>query len=173
MKINLTIKQEAFAQAFIRLGDKSAAYREVYSCNNLKPKSIHELASTLSTNIKVASRIKELQDIARKASEHEFSHTITDSLKLDFQLINRYNKHLEILENQHSTTKQVNAAKRAMAFIKVQGFNAAMDRVSKKLGFYEKNNEQLTPTIGNEQFTEENQKRIDELINKALGKKPV
>lgn len=164
---NLTLKQEAFTQAFVRLGDKSAAYREVYSCENMKSSTIHSKACLLSENGKVRARIEELQDIAKKISETQFKHTITDSLKLDFQLINRYNKHLEILENQQSTAKEVNAAKRAMAFIKVQGFNAAMDRVSKKLGFYEKNNEQKQPVIELEGFTPDKEKRLKELIAKA------
>ena len=112
----------------------------------------------------------ELQIIAKNIAEAEFNHTLKDSLKLDFELINRYKKHLEILENPLSTTKQVNTAKRAMGFIKVQGFNAAMDRVSKKLGFYEKNNEQKQTIYDKEGFTPDKKKRLEELIAKATDK---
>lgn len=164
---NLTLKQENFALAFIRLGDKSAAYREVYSCSNMKPATIHSKASLLSDNGKVRARLEELQSIAKNVAEIEFKHTLKDSLNLDFELINRYNKHLQILENPLSTTKQVNTAKRAMAFIKVQGFNAAMERVSKKLGFYEKNNEQKQSIYDFEGFTPDKKKRLDELLAKA------
>lgn len=168
---NLTLKQENFAQAFIRLGDKSAAYREVYSCQNMKTTTIHSKASLLSDQGKVRARIEELQSIAKNVAEVEFNHTLKDSLKLDFELINRYKKHLEILENPLSTTKQVNTAKRAMAFIKVQGFNAAMERVSKKLGFYEKNNEQKHSSYDTDSFTPDKKKRLEELILKATGQK--
>jgi phage terminase small subunit len=165
---NLTLKQERFAQAYIRLGDKSAAYREAYSCENMRPETIHSKACILSENGKVRARIEELQNIAKSISETEFKHTITDSLKLDFELINRYKKHMDVLENPTSTTKQVNIAKRAMAFIKVQGFNAAMDRVSKKLGFYEKNNEQNQPIVNvGEGFTPDMEKRLKYLLEKA------
>ena len=57
----LTIKQEAFCQAYLRLGDKSAAYREAYSCLKMKPETIHAMASKLSSDQKVAIRIEQLQ----------------------------------------------------------------------------------------------------------------
>jgi len=85
---NLTIKQEAFCQAYIRLGDKSAAYREAYNCSRLKDKSVNELASKLSTGIKVASRIKELQSKVAKIAEKKFEITSTEMLR-----------HLNILRN--------------------------------------------------------------------------
>jgi phage terminase small subunit len=85
---NPTIKQEAFCQAYIRLGDKSAAYREAYNCLRLKDKSVNELASKLSINIKVASRIKELQSKVAKIAEKKFEITSTEMLR-----------HLNILRN--------------------------------------------------------------------------
>ena len=77
---NLTIKQEAFCQAYIRLGDKSAAYREAYNCLRLKDKSVNELASKLSTNIKVTSRIKELQSKVAAIAEKKFNITSEEML---------------------------------------------------------------------------------------------
>jgi len=165
---NLTLKQERFAQAYVQLGDKSAAYREAYSCEKMKDTTIHSKACILSENGKVRARIEELQNIAKTISEEGFLHTITDSLKLDFMVINKYEKHLKVLENPASTIRQINIAKRALAFIKVQGFNAAMDRVSKKLGFYEKNNEQNKPIFNlTEGFTPDKEKRLLELVKKA------
>jgi len=55
---NLTLKQEAFCQAFIRLGDKSAAYREAYSTKNMKPESINRKSFELFNEVKIRSRIK-------------------------------------------------------------------------------------------------------------------
>lgn len=85
---NLTIKQEAFCQAFIRLGDKSAAYREVYSCSKMKDKSVHELSCKLSNNIKVTSRIKELQAEVAIIAKEKFQITSEEMLR-----------HLNILRN--------------------------------------------------------------------------
>ncbi len=62
MKTNhLTIKQEAFCQAYIRTGDKSAAYREAYSSERMKPESIHVRACKLSNETKISTRIAELR----------------------------------------------------------------------------------------------------------------
>jgi len=85
---NLTPKQEAFCQAYIRLGDKSAAYREAYSTSKLKDKSINELASTLSRGIKVASRIKELQSKVAIIADKKFNINAETILR-----------HLDILRN--------------------------------------------------------------------------
>jgi phage terminase small subunit len=89
MKINdLTLKQEAFCQAYIRLGDKSAAYREAYNTSRLKDKSVNELASTLSSGIKVASRIAFLQSKVAAIAEKKFNITAEEMLR-----------HLNILRN--------------------------------------------------------------------------
>ncbi len=78
---NLTIKQEAFCQTYILTGDKSSAYRGSYNTTKLKDKSVHELASTLSSNIKVASRIKELQAKASVIAEKKFNITTEEMLR--------------------------------------------------------------------------------------------
>lgn len=84
----LTIKQEAFCQAYMRLGDKSAAYREVYSCSNMKAETVHERASRLSNEYKVSTRIEELQSKVRDIAEKEFNITHKEILR-----------HLDILRN--------------------------------------------------------------------------
>lgn len=85
---NLTLKQEAFCQAFIRLGDKSAAYREAYNTSRLKDKSVNELASHLSSNVKVASRIEYLRSKIAAIAEKKFNITQEEMLR-----------HLNILRN--------------------------------------------------------------------------
>jgi len=85
---DLTIKQEAFCQAYIRLGDKSAAYREAYNTSRLKDKSVNELASHLSSNVKVASRIAFLQSKVAAIAEKKFNITAEEILR-----------HLNILRN--------------------------------------------------------------------------
>lgn len=62
----LTPKQEAFAQAYMQTGSASEAYRTAYDASKSKPESVHRLAYGVLENVKVASRIKELQNQAQQ-----------------------------------------------------------------------------------------------------------
>ena len=57
----LTAKQEAFAQALADGMTQADAYRKAYSVREATTKSVHELASKLAKNAKVASRIDALK----------------------------------------------------------------------------------------------------------------
>lgn len=57
----LTAKQEAFAQALADGMTQADAYRKAYSVRDATTKSVHELASKLAKNTKVASRVDELR----------------------------------------------------------------------------------------------------------------
>ncbi|ELY2490266.1 terminase small subunit [Cronobacter sakazakii] len=57
----LTIKQEAFCQAYIETGNASEAYRTAYAADKMKPEAVHVQASNLKDNPKIALRLKELQ----------------------------------------------------------------------------------------------------------------
>lgn len=85
---NLTKKQEDFCQAYMKLGDKSAAYREVYACRNMKPESVNRLAFALFSNIKITSRLTVLQEKAAIIAEKKFNITSETILR-----------HLDILRN--------------------------------------------------------------------------
>lgn len=64
----LTIKQEKYAQGlFARLSQREA-YKASYNCENMTDKSIDELACVLASNIKVSSRLAELQDMVTERS---------------------------------------------------------------------------------------------------------
>lgn len=85
---NLTIKQEAFCQAYIRLGDKSAAYREAYSTSKMKSVTISRKAQELFNNGIVTARINELQSKVAAIAEKKFNITSEEMLR-----------HLNILRN--------------------------------------------------------------------------
>lgn len=85
---NLTIKQEDFCQAYIRLGDKSAAYRDAYSTSNMKATTIHKRSCELFDNGAVAGRIEELRAKVAVIAEKKFEITTTEMLR-----------HLNILRN--------------------------------------------------------------------------
>ena len=76
-KVNkLTLKQEAFAMAYVESGNASKAYKTVYNVNdNASDNSISVEASKLRNNPKITLRILELQELA------QVRHSITiDSL---------------------------------------------------------------------------------------------
>ncbi|MER8481185.1 terminase small subunit [Mesorhizobium sp. M1322] len=65
-KPELTAKQEAFAVAWVELGSASEAYRRTHDVGaETKPESIWSAASRCLGDVKVQSRIKELQAEAR------------------------------------------------------------------------------------------------------------
>jgi len=55
----LTHKQEIFCVEYIKTGNASEAYRNVYSCVNSKPETVHRSAKELLDNPKIATRIQE------------------------------------------------------------------------------------------------------------------
>ncbi len=59
--IALTLKQENFIQGVVKGLTQADAYRAAYKAGNMKPDSIHQLASKLMANPKVASRAAELR----------------------------------------------------------------------------------------------------------------
>ncbi|RXO38238.1 terminase small subunit [Salmonella enterica] len=76
----LTIKQEAFCQAYIETGNASEAYRTAYAADKMKPEAVHVQASKLQDNPKIALRIKELRGEIKKR------HNVTvDSLLAELE----------------------------------------------------------------------------------------
>ncbi|EBW4243763.1 terminase small subunit [Salmonella enterica subsp. enterica serovar Brunei] len=76
----LTIKQEAFCQAYIETGNASEAYRTAYAADKMKAEAIHVKASELLSNGKVSVRLKELQ------GEIKQRHNVTvDSLLAELE----------------------------------------------------------------------------------------
>jgi phage terminase small subunit len=65
----MTPKQETFARTYVETGCASTAYRAAYDCSKTTDKSIHENASKLLKNAKVAPRIEELRQGHQKRHE--------------------------------------------------------------------------------------------------------
>lgn len=59
--MKLTPKQEKFCQEYIKTGNASEAYRLSYDTSKMKPESVNRLAKALFDNVKIRSRIEELQ----------------------------------------------------------------------------------------------------------------
>lgn len=84
--LDLTPKQEAFAQAYLETGNASEAYRRAYDVSpESKPNTVEKRACELLKNGKVSGRVAELQERARK--RHDINvDTITEMLKEDREL---------------------------------------------------------------------------------------
>lgn len=73
--MTLTIKQEAFCQAYIETGNASEAYRTAYAADKMKTDSVNRKAKELIDNGKIAARVAELR------GEIKARHNVTvDSL---------------------------------------------------------------------------------------------
>jgi len=69
---SLTIKQEAFCQAYVqRKSNASEAYRATYDASKMKPATVNRNAKALLDNNKIATRISELQVDVR--NEHNIT----------------------------------------------------------------------------------------------------
>jgi len=77
----LTYKQEAFAQAYMRTGEKSTAYREVYKCDKMKSNVINIKAQQVFNNGNVLVRVQELQKEAEKIAKEKFGVTSEEILR--------------------------------------------------------------------------------------------
>jgi phage terminase small subunit len=66
MSDKLTQKQEAFALAYVEIGNASEAYRRAYYAENMQPQTVWVKASELLSNGNVAVRVMELQEAARE-----------------------------------------------------------------------------------------------------------
>ena len=73
---SMTVKKENFARAFHRHGNASAAYREAYNAENMKPETIVKRAGELLTDGGVTGLLEELKAETRK--EHRL--TVSDLL---------------------------------------------------------------------------------------------
>lgn len=178
----LTIKQEAFCQAYIKLGDKTAAFREAYSCLNMKNETIHVRACKLAVEYNISTRISELQGELKERNNvtiDEIVNTLSDMLKFDIAELYDSNGSLK---NIHSIPKKarmmiaqldtdnivikgqnVGTVKKLKVFDKL----SVVEKLMKHLGGYEKDNAQKS-TISIDDV-EGRQKRIDELMKKAQG----
>jgi phage terminase small subunit len=159
---SLTIKQEAFCQAYIRLGDKSAAYREAYNTSKMKSESINVKAVHLSNEVKISTRIEELRKEIKednKVTISEVLNTLSDMLRFDVAELYDSNGNLK---NIHSIPKKarlmisqletdeirvrnesIGQVKKVKVFDKMQ----AIEKLMKHLGGYEKDNEQKAPVL--------------------------
>lgn len=176
----LTKKQEDFCQAYIRLGDKSAAYREAYSTSKMKPESINRKSFELFNEVKIRSRVEVLQKevaIRNKITIDELVQTLAGMVRFDIaELYNEKGALKPIHEMSPEARRMISELDTYEEFYgfgedkqligytkKVKTIRKldAIEKLMKHLGGYSKDNEQKKPEIHvnwNEQKTYENPK---------------
>lgn len=190
MELKLTLKQEAFCQAYIRLGDKSAAYREAYSTSKMKNETINRVAFELHQNPKITARIGYLKSQIQednKVTINEIVNTLADMLRFDIAELYDSNGNLlnlksipkkaRLMISQLETDEirfkgeVVGQVKKVKVFDKMQ----SIEKLMKHLGGYEKDNNQKQPVVNVDasvEFSDAKKERLKELLergNKVLS----
>lgn len=169
----LTIKQEKAVQAFIRLGDKSAAYREAYDCSGMKPASINRKAVELFENVKITARIAEYQQKTAKRHEITVDRLVEEWSKIaftDFSEIMDFEKGTITLTDFKKLTPAQRACIKKFKFkteeklkydengepvrtpvdlveIELYDKQIALSNLGKHIGFYAVDNKQKQPVV--------------------------
>lgn len=144
MSSKLTIKQENFCNTYIECGNASEAYRSAYSCSKMKSESVNRLAFALLNNIKIASRVAELQaelkaksDITKERVLNKLSAVldskITDYLDFDGIFIS-FKPSCDWTEKQALAVESIKEGKNGIE-LKLHGNSWTVERICKMLGF--------------------------------------
>jgi phage terminase small subunit len=84
MSDKLTIKQEKYAQGLFAGLSQREAYKQAYSCENMTDKSIDEVACVLAADLKVKSRLEELENELKLRNMVTIERVVTEYAKLGF-----------------------------------------------------------------------------------------
>lgn len=143
-KTKLTIKQEAFCNKYIELGNATEAYLASYDAENMSIKTRTRKAHELFKNKNVSARIKELQDEVKADSDitkdriiEELSAIleakITDYLEFDGVSIS-FKPFDELTERQVKAIESIKHGKHGIE-LKLHGKSWTIERICKMLGF--------------------------------------
>lgn len=119
--MKLTRKQEAFALAYIKTGNASAAYRTVYDAGNMAAPSINVAASRVLKNAKVALRVAELRAPALAKAAMDAQETILEIVRIARAVPDEPLRYADKLR--------------------------ALDMLAKRFGIYERDNKQRGPNL--------------------------
>lgn len=108
----LPIKKENFCNYYIECGNASEAYRRSYSCKGWKDESVWVKASSLLCDIKIKSRIKELQKEQRGKSDITKEKILGELANIAFSSIaDIHNSWIERTEFENLSPRQKSAIK--------------------------------------------------------------
>lgn len=157
--MKLTVKQENFCNYYVESGNASEAYRRAYTCDGWKDKSVWEKASTLLTDVKVQSRVRELQEEQKDRSDITKEKILAELSNIAFSSIaHLHNTWIERKDFELLTDKQKSSIKSIstkvlkknvgtnedpvivdVEYVKIELYDKikAIERICKMLGFDE------------------------------------
>lgn len=154
----LTVKKEAACQAYIKLGDKSAAYRSVFNTSRMKPETVNQRAYELFKESEVTARIEFLQQNIANRNEIEIDELVkclAGMVRFDVGELYDENGQLKQIHEMSLTARQmitqldtfeqhdnkgefIGTTKKIRTIPKLD----AIEKLMKHLGAYEKDNQQ-------------------------------
>lgn len=159
----LTPKQEAFARHVAgTTGTLSDAYRTIYSAARMSDKQVHEEASRLAANHKVAARIAELRERAAERAEISMGHTLREIARLAFfdvrKLVGDDGTPKPLQELDEDTAAAISSVDLArignaevgvgeVLKVRMADKLQALEKLAKYLGLYEQDNRQKTDPL--------------------------
>lgn len=160
-KKKLTLKQEKFCHEYVKNGgNASDAYRSAYDTKNMKSATVNRKAAELMSDGKITARIEELQKAAQKRTEITIDRVLKEIAAIAF--VDAY----EIWDdegNMKPISQIPESARRAIVGLekkvvvgqsveetlkaKLADKNAALEKLMKHLGGYERDNKQKQSEI--------------------------
>lgn len=158
----LTVKQEAFARAYIETGgNASEAYRRSYSAGKMKPETVNREAHTLLENPKVATRITTMQAAAQKRHEVTIDRVVGEYVKVAFADAGDYfewgpggvrvKDKSELTPEQRAVVAEVSQTITpggGTIKVKLHDKLNALEKLGKHLGMFKADNEQAGKAAG-------------------------
>lgn len=160
--MSLTVKQEAFAQAYIELGDKSSAYRSAYDAESMNPNSIAVAAQEVFRNPNVSLRIEELKEEIRERNKIKIDdvlEVLSDMIKFDISELYDENDRLKSIHDIPKAHRQMISSLKIEELyndnfpigqvkeVKTLNKLDVIEKLMKHLGGYEKDNQQRKTEI--------------------------
>ena len=140
----LTPKQTKFIDTYIETGNASEAYRQAYSCQNMKDSTINVKASEMLKNGKIRVRIEELQRDLKKSSDIRKEAILEELSCIAFADIRDYVKFTgkrisfksfdELTDRQARAIESIKKSKYGIE-LKLHGKNWTIERICKMLGY--------------------------------------
>ena len=161
MATKLTLKQENFCLAYIETGNATEAYRRAYNTERMKPETANRNAKLMLDDNKIATRLAEFRKPVIEKTKLTLERVIIENMNVAFfdirTILDEQGNLLpisewpaaagaaissiEILEQYEGSGKErqfVGYLKK----VKLVEKGAALDRLMKHLGAYEKDNKQ-------------------------------
>lgn len=175
--INLTPKQEKFAQEYISTGNASEAYRSAYCAAKMKAETINRKAFELLQHGKITARVAELRAAIAELAIVKESQVINEVARLALSDPGRLFNADGALKGIHEMDADVRAAIASIEVeeitvdgvsigrvkkVKLWDKNSALEKLMKHLGSFEKDNKQRVGAFEN--VPRETMKMIEEKL---------